>query len=58
MSDGVKIMALGCLAVSLCVTVLVVPDNAFLIKTLAIGLCSVAGVPAVAAGLRMIKKGQ
>jgi len=56
MSDGVKIMALGCLAVSLCVTVLVVPDNAFLIKTLAVGLCSVAGVPAIAGGVRTLRR--
>lgn len=56
MSDAVKIMALGCLAVSLCVSVLVVPGNAFLIKTLAIGLCAMAGVPAVATGIKILRK--
>lgn len=56
MTDGVRIVGLACLAISLCVSVLVVPDDAFLIKTLAIGLCTLAGVPAIAMAVRVLRR--
>lgn len=58
MSDAVKLMAIGCLTVALCVSVALVPGNTFLIKTLAIGLCAVAGVPAVAGGIKLLRDRQ
>ena len=58
MSDGVKIMSIGCVAVCFVVAVCLIPENTNLLWGIFAALCSVIGVPVISSkvGVKVVKK--
>jgi len=56
MSDGIKLAAICCLTVCLCVAIILIPENTNLLWGIFAALCSAIGIPVVSPKLQAIGK--